>query len=241
MKYFVNGLAYQTYFDVHDAVQHFYYISKIADVILGICVDGQDVTLFESKSNTTVFPINNGYSTIVLEIVKAMEMEKEIENALNEKNKREQLLSNLCISAQIGPDSSVYQSLSSLLGMGKTQCKDSFQSSFGEIDHSLADLLIYLNEQGYHTLASCSGLATEHTFSKNQQGYIAFDLREEKNQQLLQELIKSDFNILISHCYFIPSFKITWRGKKEYLLLIDTIMSSPIIKHYAIIPKENIE
>lgn len=241
MKYFVNGLVYQTYIDVHDAVQHFYYISKVLNATLGICEEKQDVILFESKSNTTVFPINNGYSKIVLEIVKAIEMEKEMETALKEKEKREQLLSDLCISAQIGPDSSVYQSLSSLLGMGKTQCTDSFHTSFGEIDHSLADLLIYLNEEGYHTLASCSGLATEHTFSKNQQGYIAFDLSEDKNQQLLQELIKSDFNILISHCYFIPSFKINWRGKKEYLLLIDTIMSSPIIKHYAIIPKENIE
>lgn len=58
----------------------------------------------------------------------------------------------------------------------------------GKIDRSIASLIEFLNKEGFVTLASCSGMKSDHVEKDINNGYISFD--SDKSGEKLNDLMK---------------------------------------------------
>lgn len=88
----------------------------------------------------------------------------------------------------------------------------------GKIAKSISGLIEFLNSKGYISLASCSGLKTDHDDKDLSSGYISFDL--EKSGQKLNVLIETALSlecasIEVGDCYFKESVTLRFKGKGE--------------------------
>lgn len=88
----------------------------------------------------------------------------------------------------------------------------------GKIDQSISGLIEILNRKGFITLASCSGLKSDHDDKDLSSGYISFDL--EKSGQKLNVLIETALSlecasIEVGDCYFRESVTLRFKGEDE--------------------------
>ncbi len=88
----------------------------------------------------------------------------------------------------------------------------------GKIDQSISGLIEILNSKGFITLASCSGLKSDHDDKDLNSGYISFDL--EKSGQKLNVLIETALSlefasIEVGDCYFRESLTLRFKGEGE--------------------------
>lgn len=78
----------------------------------------------------------------------------------------------------------------------------------GKIDDSIANLVELLNANGYITLASCSGLKSEHENIDISSGYISFDLEKTGKKIKSLQAIARELNIKFDEegkCFFRPA------------------------------------
>lgn len=88
----------------------------------------------------------------------------------------------------------------------------------GKIDKSISGLIEILNRKGFITLASCSGLKSDHEDKDLSSGYISFDL--EKSGQKLNVLIETALSlecasIEVGDCFFRESVTLRFKGEDE--------------------------
>lgn len=88
----------------------------------------------------------------------------------------------------------------------------------GKIDQSISGLIEILNRKGFITLASCSGLKSDHDDKDLSSGYISFDL--EKSGQKLNVLIKIAerlewISVEEGDCYFRKAITLRFQGEDE--------------------------
>jgi len=103
----------------------------------------------------------------------------------------------------------------------------------GKIDKSISGLIECLNTKGFITLASCSGMKSDHDDKDIKSGYISFDL--EKLGQKLNTLIEiaeslECASIEEGDCYFRESVTLRFKGegksdlKKRWKIFYDDIL-----------------
>lgn len=88
----------------------------------------------------------------------------------------------------------------------------------GKIDKSIAEIIEFLNNKGFVTLASCSGMKSEHDEKDISKGYVSFDLV--KSGGKLKELIKIAVSLGMTsieegNCYFKESITLRFEGEVE--------------------------
>lgn len=88
----------------------------------------------------------------------------------------------------------------------------------GKIDKSISSLIEFLNNKGLITLASCSGMKSDHDDNDINSGYISFDL--EKSGQRLKAFIETALSlefasIEVRECYFRDSVTLRFQSEDE--------------------------
>ena len=88
----------------------------------------------------------------------------------------------------------------------------------GKIDKSISGLIEFLNNKGLITLASCSGIKSDHDDKDINSGYISFDL--EKSGQKLKALIEIAerlewISVEEGDCYFRKAITLRFHGEDE--------------------------
>lgn len=104
----------------------------------------------------------------------------------------------------------------------------------GKIDVSIADFIQALNEQGFKTLSSCSGLAKEHTkldIPYRLNGYVSF-VPNEKIKEVKKAGKKRDLLVKEEEVYLKPAISLYLEGKSDaeiegkWILLRSELLSS---------------
>lgn len=99
-----------------------------------------------------------------------------------------------------------------LLGLLPNEALKSIEiEGIGLIDEGIADIIEWLYNHGYSTLASCSGLQREHKVGICGSGYISF-VDNERNRELIEALCSDgyDYKPTLSNTYFTDSISITF-------------------------------
>lgn len=87
-----------------------------------------------------------------------------------------------------------------------------------KIDESISELIKNLNEREYFTLASCSGVQSEHALENLNSGYISFDIEKigDKINDLKSLILKAGFiDFEEGECYFKKALTIRTSSNNE--------------------------
>lgn len=120
--------------------------------------------------------------------------------------------------AWIEPTSSpeLFKAMKFVLGMAEQEGEAVEVEGIGLIDKSIARLVEKLNQKGYVTLASCSGLLSEHP-PKNEQmkGYLSFRAGDGKEAFIESVAKRIGIPVERGKTYFEPSITIRITGEDD--------------------------
>lgn len=105
-------------------------------------------------------------------------------------------------------DKKIRAELMKLCGFGESEATKTKLVHDIMVDESLAAIIQYCIEHNIKTIASCSGLAKEHNYDLDCEGYIAFeDTMESRN--FINEFWEESWPIPeLDYVYFIPAISV---------------------------------
>ena len=108
-----------------------------------------------------------------------------------------------------------YRAWQTVLGLAEQQGDYRVVEGIGKIDSSIADFIEELNQKGYQTLSSCSGLKKEHPKeAKPPTGYLSF-LHDSNAEQIAEVCAQLDFPVIEGEVYLKPAITVTLRGDTD--------------------------
>ena len=116
-------------------------------------------------------------------------------------------------------DNESYELMSFILGRGEQTGDFIHVENIGNIDKTIANIIKKLNAKDFVTLASCSGIKSEHKITKysTPSPYISF-IYDNKKAKIIQNIAKT-LNIIFeeSECYLQKAYIIRLTDKKNEL------------------------
>lgn len=110
----------------------------------------------------------------------------------------------------------LFNAMKFVLGMAEQEGIAEEVEGIGLIDRTIAPIIRKLNEQGYATIASCSGLSKDHPNQKEtMKGYLSFE--SDKQRDVIIEAVAERLGIPIEKgkTYFQPSITLRFLGQSD--------------------------
>lgn len=119
-----------------------------------------------------------------------------------------------------GCNSDLYEAISVILGRGKQFGEAVNVENIGLIDKYIVSIVVMLNNKGFKTLASCSGIKSEHDQSskfREASPYLSFKYDAEKAMIIKKISKKINANYEEGECFFQKSYCVRFNNSNGQL------------------------
>jgi selenocysteine lyase/cysteine desulfurase len=109
-----------------------------------------------------------------------------------------------------------YEAFKFVMGLGEQEGEYIEIEGIGKIDKTIASFVQELNQMGFHTLASCSGILEEHPQQTERiSGYLSFLFDKEQSKIVKQFAKELGLIYQEGECYLKPAFTIRIKGETD--------------------------